>query len=72
LVKYAAIDVRGRRANNPDMTIVEITGCMLRAARSLAGLSQQEFAERFNLASLSRGLERLVPARARRRGDRMI
>jgi transcriptional regulator with XRE-family HTH domain len=28
------------------MTIVEITGGMLRAARSLAGLSQQELAER--------------------------
>jgi len=33
------------------MTIVEITGGMLRAARSLTGLSQQEFAER---ASISR------------------
>jgi DNA-binding XRE family transcriptional regulator len=33
------------------MTIVEITGGMLRAARSLAGLSQQELAER---ASISR------------------
>jgi transcriptional regulator with XRE-family HTH domain len=33
------------------MTIVEITGGMLRAARSLAGLSQQELADR---ASISR------------------
>jgi transcriptional regulator with XRE-family HTH domain len=33
------------------MTIVEITGGMLRAARSLTGLSQQEFADR---ASISR------------------
>jgi len=33
------------------MTIVEITGGMLRAARSLTGLSQQELAER---ASISR------------------
>jgi DNA-binding transcriptional regulator YiaG len=51
LVKYADIDVRGRRANNLDMMIVEITGGMLRAARSLTGLSQQELAER---ASISR------------------
>jgi transcriptional regulator with XRE-family HTH domain len=33
------------------MTIIEITGGMLRAARSLTGLSQQEIAER---ASISR------------------
>jgi len=33
------------------MTIVEVTGGMLRAARSLTGLSQQELA---NLASVSR------------------
>jgi transcriptional regulator with XRE-family HTH domain len=33
------------------MTIVEITGDMLRAARSLTGLSQQELADR---ASISR------------------
>jgi DNA-binding transcriptional regulator YiaG len=33
------------------MTIVEITGGMLRAARSLTGLSQQQFADR---ASISR------------------
>ena len=33
------------------MTIVEITGGMLRAARSLTGLSQQELADR---ASISR------------------
>jgi ribosome-binding protein aMBF1 (putative translation factor) len=33
-----------RRANNLDMTIVEITRDMLRAARSLTGLSQQELA----------------------------
>ena len=33
------------------MTIVEITGGMLRAARSLAGLSQQELADR---AAISR------------------
>jgi transcriptional regulator with XRE-family HTH domain len=31
------------------MTIVEITGGMLRAARSLTGLSQQELAERTGL-----------------------
>ena len=35
-----------RRANNLDMTIVEITRGMLRAARSLTGLSQQELAHR--------------------------
>jgi transcriptional regulator with XRE-family HTH domain len=34
-----------------NMTVVEITGSMLRAARSLTGLSQQEIAER---ASISR------------------
>jgi hypothetical protein len=27
LVKYADIDARLRRAKNPNMTIVEITGC---------------------------------------------
>jgi hypothetical protein len=36
---------------NLNMTIVEITGGMLRAARSLTGLSQQELADR---ASISR------------------
>jgi hypothetical protein len=46
LVKYADIDARRRRANNLDITIVEIAGGMLRAARSLTGLSQQELAER--------------------------
>jgi hypothetical protein len=39
LVKYADIDVRSRRANNLDMTIVEITGGMLRAARVPVDLS---------------------------------
>jgi hypothetical protein len=33
LVKYADIDVRRRRATDLNMTIVEITGGMLRAAR---------------------------------------
>jgi transcriptional regulator with XRE-family HTH domain len=32
------------------MTIVEITGGMLRAARSLAGLSQQELADRGSIS----------------------
>jgi len=32
------------------MTIVEITGCMLRAARGLTGLSQQEIAERAQIS----------------------
>jgi hypothetical protein len=36
--KNPYIDANLRRAKNPDMTIVEITGGMLRAARSLAGL----------------------------------
>src|SRR5262245_35689173 len=40
------------------MTIVEITGGMLRAARSLTGLSQQEARRpRLNLASLPHGLK---------------
>jgi transcriptional regulator with XRE-family HTH domain len=47
------------------MTIVEITGGMLRAARSLAGLSQQELAERANLPTLSHGLGRLERQRHR-------
>src|SRR5262245_54562962 len=34
LVKYADIDANLRRVKNLDMTIVEITGVMLRAARS--------------------------------------
>jgi hypothetical protein len=46
LVKYAYIDARLRRAKNPNMTLVRITGGMLRAARSLAGLSQREVADR--------------------------
>ena len=32
------------------MTIIEITGSMLRAARSLAGLSQQEIADRARIS----------------------
>jgi len=32
------------------MTIIEITGSMLRTARSLAGLSQQEIAERARIS----------------------
>jgi transcriptional regulator with XRE-family HTH domain len=32
------------------MTIIEITGSMLRAARNLAGLSQQEIADRARLS----------------------
>jgi transcriptional regulator with XRE-family HTH domain len=51
LVKYADIDVRWRRAKNFNMTLVRITGGMLRAGRSLVGLSQQEVADR---ASVSR------------------
>jgi transcriptional regulator with XRE-family HTH domain len=51
LVKNPYIDANLRRANNPDMTIVEITGGMLRAARSLTGLTQQGLADR---ASISR------------------
>jgi transcriptional regulator with XRE-family HTH domain len=35
------------------MTIVEITGGMLRAARSLTGLSQQELADRASVAPLN-------------------
>jgi ribosome-binding protein aMBF1 (putative translation factor) len=50
-VKYADVDANQRRVKNLDMTIVEITGGMLRAARSLAGFSQQELADR---ASISR------------------
>jgi hypothetical protein len=45
LVKNAYIDVRRRRANKLNMTIVEITGGMLRAARSLTGLSPEELAD---------------------------
>src|SRR5262249_18651313 len=44
LVKYADIDVRSRRANNLDMTIVEITGGMLRAARVPVDLSFEDLA----------------------------
>jgi len=33
-----------------NMTIIEITGGMLRAARSLTGLSQQEIAERARIS----------------------
>ena len=51
LVKYADVDANRRRVKNLDMTIVEITGDMLRAARSLTGLSQQEVADH---ASISR------------------
>jgi hypothetical protein len=62
VVKDPYIDANLRRANNLDTTIVEITGGMLRAARSLTGLSQQELADRAsNLASLpdsSGGIER--------------
>jgi transcriptional regulator with XRE-family HTH domain len=51
LVKNPYIDANLRGANNADMTIVDITGGMLRAARSLTGLTQQEVADR---ASISR------------------
>jgi hypothetical protein len=51
LVKNPYIDANRRRAKNLDMTIVEITGGILRAARSLTGLSQQQTA---NLAHISR------------------
>jgi hypothetical protein len=50
LVKYADIDAHLRRAKNLNMTIVEITGGMLRAARPLAVQDRdpflQEVAER--------------------------
>jgi hypothetical protein len=46
LVKYADIDANLRRVKYSDMTIVEITGGMLRAARSLTGLSPQELTDR--------------------------
>jgi hypothetical protein len=46
LVKNPYIDANLRRANNRKMTIVEITGGMLRATRSLTGLTQQELADR--------------------------
>jgi hypothetical protein len=36
------------------MTIVEITGSMLRAARSLTGLSQQELGDLRSIAQLQR------------------
>jgi hypothetical protein len=45
LLKNRYIDRICACANNLDMTIVEITGGMLRAARSLTGLSQQELAD---------------------------
>jgi hypothetical protein len=51
LVKNPYVDANQRRANNLDMTIVEITGGMLRAARSLTGMTQQEVADR---AAISR------------------
>ena len=51
MVKNAYIDARLRRAKNLNMAITRITGGMLRAARSLAGLSQQEVADR---AAISR------------------
>jgi DNA-binding transcriptional regulator YiaG len=51
LVKNPYIDANLCGANNPEMTIVEITGGMWRAARSLIGLTQQELADR---ASISR------------------
>jgi ribosome-binding protein aMBF1 (putative translation factor) len=54
LVKNADVDARWRRAKKLN-SIVEITGSMLRAARTLAGLSQQELAER---VSISRHAER--------------
>jgi hypothetical protein len=46
LVNIFTLTRRCQRAKNPDMAIVKITGGMLRAARSLAGLSQQEVADR--------------------------
>jgi transcriptional regulator with XRE-family HTH domain len=51
LVKNSYIDANLRRAKNPNMMVFQITGGMLRAARSLAGLTQQELADR---ASISR------------------
>jgi hypothetical protein len=49
------------------MTIVEITGGMLRAARSLTGLSQQELADR---AAISRPCLTTWVLRARRQWPR--
>jgi hypothetical protein len=40
LVKYADIDVRLSRANNLKMTIVEITGGMLRACSWVVDLAE--------------------------------
>ena len=46
LVKYADIDRADAPRKNFRHDIVRITGGMLRAARSLTGLSQQEVADR--------------------------
>src|SRR5262249_36152110 len=43
-------DVNGLRVKIINMTIIEITGSMLRAARGLTGLSQQEIAERARIS----------------------
>jgi len=51
LVKNPYIDANWRLDNINDMMIIEITGGMLRAARSLTGLTQEELAAR---ASISR------------------
>jgi transcriptional regulator with XRE-family HTH domain len=50
LVKNPYIDANLRRAKNPNMTIVEITGSMLRAARSLTGMTQQVVADRAGIS----------------------
>jgi len=47
-VRY--LNAFARHANNLNMTIVEITGGMLRAARSLIGGSQQQFADRASIS----------------------
>src|SRR6516165_11999186 len=49
-VKKTYIDANQQRVKFADMTIIEITGSMLRAARSLAGLSQQEIAGRARIS----------------------
>jgi hypothetical protein len=41
-VKNPYIDANQHRAKNPDMMVFQITGGMLRAARSLTGMTQQQ------------------------------
>jgi len=49
-VKKTYIDANQQRVKFANMIIIEITGSMLRTARSLAGLSQQEIAERARIS----------------------